>query len=483
MTRIQPDTEGGEKAAATPGTPAASSTRGVSILTGDPKNAILKLSGPMIIAMFLLMVYNIVDAIWVAGLGADALAAVGFFTPIFMILIGLSNGISSGATSAIARRIGAREKAAADNTAMHAFLITGILAVVLTVVLLLCLEPLLVLIGAGSTLSLAMEYGSIVILGTAFVLFTNIGYGVLRAEGDTKRTMYALAASSILNLVLDPIFIYTLGMGMAGAAIATVLSLAVVSVILVYWFVIQQNTYVAIHRDSFSYTPSIIRDILRVGLPAGAEFILMALVAVVLNGLLVGIAGTDAVAVYTAGWRVVNLAFVPLIAISSAVIPVAGAIYGARRTADLSVVHMYSIGIGTAVALATSVLTWIFAPQIALVFSYTPESAHLLPEVTAFLRTMCFFYPFVPMGIMSSSVFQGIGRGVTSFLLAFLRNVLLIIVFATFMGLTLGIGEAGVWWGIVAGDIVGGILAYVCAYLVIRRLNRETKSKTEGTAA
>ncbi len=478
MTHRHHDAHAGSGAAAPTTNPPSitsqpSPTRGVSILTGDPKKAILKLSGPMIVAMFLLMVYNIVDAIWVAGLGADALAAIGFFTPVFMILIGLGNGIGSGVTAAIARHIGARDKASADNTTMHAFLITGILAIVLTGVLLACLEPLLVLIGAGPTLNLAMDYGTIVLAGTVFVLFTNIGYGILRAEGDMKRTMYALAASSVLNLVLDPFFIYTLNMGIAGAAVATVISVAAVSVVLVYWFVIQRNTYVAIHRRNFSYSPAIIKDILSVGLPASAEFMLMSLVAVVMNGLLVGIAGTDAVAVYTAGWRVIQFAMVPLIAIGTAVISVAGALFGARRMADLKVAHSYAAGIGTAAALAMSVLTWAFAPQIAMVFCYTPESAHMLPDLTAFLRTMCFFYPFVPMGIMSSNIFQGIGRGGISFILAFLRNVALIIVFAVLLGVILGKGEPGIWWGIVAGDIVGGIIAYAWAFIAIRRLNRE----------
>ncbi|WP_319643073.1 MATE family efflux transporter [Methanovulcanius yangii] len=474
-------------AAHTTNTPSSTSqpspTRGVSILTGDPKKAILKLSGPMIVAMFLLMVYNIVDAIWVAGLGADALAAIGFFTPIFLILIGLGNGIGSGVTAAIARHIGARDKASADNTTMHAFLITGILSIVLTVVLLACLEPLLVLIGAGPTLDLALEYGTIVLAGTVFVLFTNIGYGILRAEGDMKRTMYALAASSVLNLVLDPIFIYTLGMGIAGAAVATVISVAAVSGVLVYWFVIRRDTYVDIHRRSFSYSPVIIRDILSVGLPASAEFMLMSLVAVVMNSLLVFIAGTDAVAVYTAGWRVIQFAMVPLIAIGTAVIAVAGALYGARRISDLKVVHTYSVGIGTAASLAMSVLTWVFASQIAMVFCYTEESAHLLPELTAFLRTMCFLYPFIPIGIMSSNIFQAIGRGLTSFILAFMRNVILIIVFAALLGLVLGLGERGIWWGIIAGDVVGGILAYSWAVLAIRRLNKEVSEATEERAA
>lgn len=98
-------------------------TEGVSLLIGDPKKAILKLSGPMIVAMIISATYNVVNAAWVSGLGSDALAAVGFVTPVFMVVMGLSIGLGAGASSAISTRIGARDKSGADNATMHAMLL------------------------------------------------------------------------------------------------------------------------------------------------------------------------------------------------------------------------------------------------------------------------------------------------------------------------------------------------------------------------
>ncbi len=455
----------------------AENTIGVSILTGDPKRAIIKLSGPMIVAMLLMSVYNIVDAIWVAGLGSDALAAIGFVSPVFMVLIGFSNGIGAGATSAIARRIGAKDKEGADNTAMHALYLTVIVSVIMTACFLIFLRPVLLFIGAGGTIDLALEYAYILFGGTIFILFTNVAYGILRAEGDMKRTMYAMAVSSVVNLVLDPILIYGLDMGMAGAALATVISVALVSTVLLWWFLGKRDTYVSIHRQSFHYHPAVAADILKVGLPASGEFLLMAGVGIILNGLLVTVAGTDGVAVYTGGWRVVMFAIVPMIGISTAAVSVTGALYGAKRYAGLRTVHRYSSGLGTVIAIVISILTWIFAPQIALLFAYSPDSAHLLPQITAFLRTMCFFYPFVPMGMMSSGLFQGTGRGVTSFILSLLRNVVFIAFFATLLALTFGFGESGVWWGIVLGDIAGGIVAFGWAAGYVKRLIKRNGDK------
>ncbi len=445
-------------------------TEGIAILMGDPKKAIVKLSGPMIIAMFLMSTYNIVNAIWVAGLGSDALAAVGFITPIFMALIGIGSGLGAGVASVISRRIGAKDKPAADNAAVHAILITLILSVVLTVPLILFTGPIVHLFGAGEVAGLATEYGQVVFLGMILILFTNVAYAILRAEGDARRAMYVMAASSILNMILDPLLIYTAGMGIAGAAWGMIISLVVVSGVLLYWFFAKRDTYVTISYRAFCWEKKTVRDILGVGLPASFEFFLMAILAIFINGLLVATAGTDAVAIYTAGWRVVFFAVIPLIAISTSVISVAGAAYGARQFAKIRTAHTFSVSLGIAISLVISAITFIFAHQIAVIFTYSPDSAHLAPEIAAFLATMCFFYPFIPPGIMSGSVFQATGKGMTSLIISVLRNLVFIAVFAYLFGIVLGFGEHGIWWGIVAGDIIGGTVAFLWARAYISRL-------------
>ncbi len=184
----------------TPSTPNDSTdydkTEGVITILGDPKKALVKLSGPMIISMILMSLYNIVNAIWVAGLGGNALAAVGFVTPLYLILVGLNNGLGAGAASAISRYIGANNKKSANNAAMHTLVLTMGISLILTVVLLVFLEPILILFGAGSTLDLAIQYAQVIILGTILMLFVGAAYGILRAEGDVKRTMYAMILSS-----------------------------------------------------------------------------------------------------------------------------------------------------------------------------------------------------------------------------------------------------------------------------------------------
>ncbi len=447
-------------------------TRGVGILRGDPRVAIRKLSGPMVVAMFMLAIYNLADAVWVAGLGANALAGVGFITPLFMILVGLSNGLGAGATSVVARRIGAQDKVGAESAATHSMIIVLAVSAALMIIFVLFLRPIVILMGSGPVTDLAVEYGQIVFLGTVIFLAVQMIYAILRAEGDTRRTMYAMAVSTILNIVLDPILIYGAGMGVAGAAWATVISIAAVLVVLVYWFAVKRDTYVQPTLRSFTLDSRTFRQILGVGIPASLEYLLMSAVGVFVNVILVSISGTDAVAIYSSGWRIVMFAIVPLIGIGTSVISVAGAAYGAREFEKIHIAHHYAINIGVVIAIATSILTYVFAPQVTTLFTYSAESAPLIPGFILFFQTMCLFYPFVPLGMFSSSVFQGTGHGLTSLVINILRNLVFIAVFAYLLGVVLGYGPLGVYLGIVAGNILGGIVGYLWVQAFIRRLLR-----------
>ncbi len=127
-----------------------SKSKNIEMITGDPKKAIVKLALPMMLSMLLIMLYNIADSIWVAGLGPDALAAVGFITPLFMVLIGLGNGIGAGANSLIARNIGAKNRDQANNAGLHAIVLSIIVSLVFTVLIEVFMVPILQFMGAGN---------------------------------------------------------------------------------------------------------------------------------------------------------------------------------------------------------------------------------------------------------------------------------------------------------------------------------------------
>lgn len=430
------------------------------------------MSIPLIISMLLVSIYNLADAAWVAGLGSDALAGVGFVTPMFLILVGLGNGLGGGATSALSKYIGQRRKDKADNGGLHVIFITVIISLIVTVLLLAILNPLCVAMGAGDTLVYALSYGSIMFAGSVLFVLPNAMYGILRAEGDVNRTMIAMAISGIFNIIIDPIFIYTFNLGVAGAAYATLLSSALVIVVIAYWFYVKRDTYIKPFYSNFHFSREISFDILKVGIPASLELLLTSVLIAFLSSILTVVANTDAVAVYSTGWRVVSLGTMPIIGISTALVSIVGANFGARQFENIRSAHRYSMRLAFVVGLITGVLIFIFAPQIVMLFSYSEGSAHLADSMVAFLRTMTLYYVFMAFGAPSTFLFQGVGKGLTAMVQTFLRNIVFSIVCAYLFAIVLGLGEHGVWYGIIVGQILASTVTTIWANEYIKRLIR-----------
>lgn len=230
------------------------------MITGDPKNAIVKLAIPMALSMLLIMMYNIADSIWVSGLGADALSAIGFVTPLYIILVGLGNGVAAGTNSLISRSIGAENYPQANNAALHGILLSIVISVICTVIIIVFMVPILEILGAGSTMQYALDY-SYVIFGLLFAfVFEELLSAIFRSEGDARRATGAIAVTAVVNMVLDPLFIYVFNMGIAGAAWATVLSSILSCVIMGYWIWIKKDLYLDLNLKNFNFQMGLITD-------------------------------------------------------------------------------------------------------------------------------------------------------------------------------------------------------------------------------
>jgi putative MATE family efflux protein len=438
-------------------------TEGVKTLHGDPKKAIRKLAIPMIVAMSVQTLYTLVDTFWVSGLGADALAAMGFVFPFFFIQMALSNGLGVGGGAAISRRIGARDKAGADNVAVHTIVIMLVIGAVFTVLSLSFLEEIFILSGAGRTAPLAVAYSEVIFGGSIIVFFANVGNAIIRSEGDSKRAMQAMIIGSVLNIVLDPVFIYTLEMGIAGAAWATLLSFGLSCSLMLYWFFVRKDSYVSFDFRGFKPDMEIAQDIFRVGVPAAVQQVTTAMMMLVINLIIVAVSSTDGVAVYSTGWRVVTIAIAPLVGVSMAVVSVSGAAFGAEDFEKARTTHSYAIKLGLMLEAAIAVGTFLLAPWIAAVFTRADAAAHIAPDLTAFLKIICIFYPTVSLGMLSSSLFQGAGKGINALAANLLRTLVFTPLFAALFAFTLNMGQTGIWWGLVTGNGLGAMVAYVWA--------------------
>ena len=450
----------------------------VEMITGDPKKAINKLAWPLIASMLLIFLNNIIDSIWVAGLGPDPLAAIGYVTPLFMVLVGFGNGIGAGATSLISRYIGAEKRDDANNAAIHSAILSIVVSAVLTVIALLILEPLLKIMGASSVLNYAMDYGVIIFAFTAPILIPPIFGGAFRAEGDIKRATLPIAIVAVINMILDPIFIYVFGWGISGAAFATGLAPCFGLLMMLYWIFIKKDTYLSYNRKDFHNNLNMYKDILSVGIPASLEQLIMAALAVTVNYMLTLVSGSVAVAVYTAGWRLISLGLLPAIGVGTAAITVSGVAYGAKKYENIRTALRYSVKLGLISSIVVCILLFVFANQLAYIFSYSEASAPLLPLIASFIQLMCLFILYVPFGASAGNVFQGLGKGTTSFILTTFREFVLVLIFAYLFGFVFNMGEHGIYYGMLLGGFLGSVIAYGYIEIYVDRL---IKGKIKGS--
>ncbi len=460
-------------------------TKGVETLLGEPKKAILKLAVPMIIAMSAHTIYNLVDALWVSGVGAEffttnsvtgigknALAAVGFVLPFFMMIIAISTGLGLGGGSAISRRIGAKDKMGADKVAIHTIIITILFSIVFSIIFYFFADKLFILMGAVESLDLAISYGQVIFAGSIFLFFVQVAYAILRSEGDAKRAMYAMLLGAILNIILDPFFIYTFELGVAGAAYATVISMFITSLILIYWLFLRKDTYVSFNFRNFRFKKDILKDIFSVGLPASIQQISMSFTMVVII-ILIGVAGggDDGVAIYNTGWRVVSFAILPLLGIATAVVSVTGAAFGAKDYKKLDTAFLYSIKIGLLIEIFIGIAIFVLSPFIALGFTTAPGSVVIQYDLELFLKITCIFYPGAAFGIASSAMFQGTGKGTYALIATLLRTIVLAIILSLISTLIFKAGIVGIWWSLVISNLLGSIISFTWSRIYIRNLN------------
>jgi len=467
--------------------PSEKETKGVKTLLGDPKKAIITLALPMIIAMSVQTIYNFVDALWVSGFGSYifsseiiegtgklALAAIGFVLPFYMMGIALSTGLGVGGSSAVSRRIGAKDKTGADNVAVHSIILTLIIGVFFTIFLFFGAEIIMKWIGAGESLVFAISYGKIIFAGSIVIFFLNMATALLRGEGDAKRAMYALIFGAVLNIILDPIFIYTLKLGIAGAAYATVLSMIITSFILIYWLFFRKDTYVHFTFKNFKFKKDVLYDIFKVGLPASFQQLTMSLTLIFINYIIVNLAfaGDAGVAVYSTGWRVVTIAVLPLLGLATAVTSVTGAAYGAKEYKKLNTGFIYSVKFGLILEIIIAVSIFLLAPFITLIFTTGQGSEEIASDLEMFIKISCFFYPGAAFGIAASATFQGIGKGVNSLIATSLRTIILTPILASVFCCLFIFGLNGIWWGIVIANLLGSFISFVWVNFNISKLQK-----------
>ena len=386
----------------------------------NPSKSMWNLAIPIMVGMGIQTLYTIIDMIFIGRLGGNAIAAVAFNMPIFFFVMGLSFGLGNGVTASIARFIGANDKVNADNSAEHAVVMALLISAILTSLGLIYGEQILIFMGCTQdVLPQAWSYLKVSCYGISFGVFSGFFRSILAGEGEMKLPMIIAGLGTVLNTILDPIFIFYLDYGVTGAAWATTISQIIVWCIFVYMLFIKHHTYIKFKLKDFSLSTYIIVDIIKVGIPVSMSMVIMAIGQLVFNRLLVNYS-TNAVAAYQIGGRIDMLVFLPIFGIASALTTIVGMFYGANEINKIRIISWYGIKSSLIITSICSAILYIFAPIVISIF--TADS--IIQKIAIdYLRIISLLFPFISIGLTIGRILQGLGQGMPSLIITTIRVI------------------------------------------------------------
>ena len=391
---------------------------------------------PTIFTMLIGAFYNIADTFFVARLGTSAAGAVGIVFAVMAIIQALGFMVGIGTGSHVSRALGKQERAIADKFASSGFLLALFFGALLTTFGLLFTEPLMVLLGATPTiLPFARDYAGFIFMGAIVMCGSIVMNNILRSEGKAVLSTVGLGFGGLLNVALDPIFIFQFKLGIAGAAIATLISQCVSFGILFYFFCsgksITRLSWKSVSRQAADYL-----EILKLGFSSFCRQGLASASTVALN-IAAANYGDAAVAAMSIVGRIFFLVLSVLIGFGHGFQPVVGYNYGAKHYDRVREAFFFCIKAGTVFLACMGALGFLFAPEIMGFFR--KEDAMVLAIGTVALRAQCVALPFQPMSVLSNMLFQSAGKPLQATFIAATRQgiyfIPLILILPCFFGL------------------------------------------------
>jgi len=434
----------------------------------NPSKSMWSLAIPIMAGMGIQTLYTIIDMIFIGRLGGDAIAAVAFNMPIFFLVMGLSFGLGNGVTASIARFIGADDKVNADNSAEHAVVMALLISAILTSLGLIYGEQILTFMGCTQeVLPQAWSYLRVSCYGISFGVFSGFFRSILAGEGEMKLPMIIAGLGTILNTILDPIFIFYLDYGVVGAAWATTISQIIVWFIFVYMLFIKHHTYIKFKLKDFSLSTYIIFDIIKVGIPVSMSMVVMAIGQLVFNRLLVNYS-TNAVAAYQIGGRIDMLVFLPIFGIASALTTMVGMFYGANEISKIRHISWYGIKSSLIITSICSVILYIFAPIVISIF--TADS--LIQRISIdYLRIISILFPFISIGLTIGRILQGLGQGMPSLIITTIRVIGVAGPLAYYFTFIQNRPVEWIWYSMFISGIFATIISIVWVISTFRKLS------------
>jgi putative MATE family efflux protein len=447
-----------------------------SVLDDDRIGRLLfKLSLPAFLGMFVGMLYNVVDTIFIGHyVGPMGIAGLSIVFPLQMMTIGIGEMTGMGGASLMSRSIGAGDTAKAEKALGNAITANIILSLVLMIACIAMPDFWLRLMGSSETiLPYARDYMNIILIGVLFMTSSISLSSLIRAEGNARIPMVGMMIGAVTNIILDAIFIIPLGMGIQGAALATVLA-QLISVAFLARYYFSGRSFLKVHIRNLTIQWNILKEILAVGVASFSRMLAGSLSAIIVNRMIVFYGGDLAISAFGIIHRILMFAIMPGIVIGGGLQPILGFNYGSKRYDRAIKAIILAMGAATACCLVVFGVVYFSPEPIIRVFT---NDAGLIVLASHAAKRIFLALPLIGFIMVGSLVFQSIGKAVQSFITSIARPILflvpLVFILPHFWQLS------GVWWAFPLSDVFTLLLTTILLIPQIREL-REKHRLTQG---
>lgn len=440
-------------------------TKDLETMLGEPRRAVIAMAVPLIISYAVAQVNTFADTAWCAGLGSDASTALASVMPFYWIVSGIGTGIGVGSAAAIARHLGRGERGEAESLVVQTIILSVVIGIACTPLIFLSVDPLLELMSLGGVDHLCREYILPVVFSCTVFVLNGAVAGLLRSEGAAGKSMAVLVAGAVMNMILDPVLIYGLGMGLSGAAYATIASTAA-STAPGFWWYLSGRMNLSMDFRSFGIRTDQMADILSVGVPRMVEMFFISSLSIVQRIIMIPKIGVMASAMYSVPWTYVSMIIVISQAIGAALVPICSASVGARDPDKAEMAYRHGMKVALASMSAMAFAGLILADYLVMPFTMDGSLEEYRGVYAYGLRVYMISVPFLCLVDLCGSFMQSLRHANIPMVSALLRNVFL--VSAIVMCDTM----EGVYWAVFATEVLGGMANLLFASWTFSRFKR-----------
>ena len=425
---------------------------------------LIALGIPIMIGMLIKALYNLVDAYFIGGLGESQMGAISIAFPLGQVVVGLGLMFGNGAASYLSRLLGRGDREAASKVASTALYSSVCIGAVIIIGTAIFLKPILTMLGATDTIMpYALSYGRIYVISCIFNVFNVTMNNIVSSEGAAKTTMCALLLGAVLNIGLDPLFIYTLDMGVEGAAIATAIS-QMVSTLVYLTYVLRKKSVFSFSIKEFSPTRQMVTEILKIGVPTLVFQLLTSLSSALINRASSNY-GDSVIAGMGAVTRVTSMGTLVVFGFLKGFQPIAGFSYGAKKFDRLREAIKTSIIWSTSFCLVVGLVMAVFSTQIISQFTEEDTQMVLAGQKSLFAN----WITFILFGFYTvySSLFLALGKGAAGFFLGACRQGVCFVPVILLLPMVWGMN------GILYAQPIADVISVVITVFMALHLHRE----------